>query len=270
MARAAPEKVFHEAVSSLTVLSESNRKKQQEYFKAADTFQGYKDGFYYTKGPYGLGYYLDLSLDLSRKELPDVSVAVPKKEFKEVPLAVPKKELQDVAPTSQTGELTQKLEPSSDAKLPKVSDPEELLREAEAQLGNDQVPLLDAKGLKRLILGFERKYKENMEARMKYSDQPDKFMESEVDLDEEVRRLQAIAGNPELYPELIRLNAVPPLLNLLSHDNADIAGDVIELLNELTDSDVVEDSEEEAKELVSAIIENNGFGTSGTTAYGVG
>jgi beta-catenin-like protein 1 len=85
-------------------------------------------------------------------------------------------------------------------------------------------------------------FKENMEARMKYADQPDKFMESEVDLDEEVRRLQAIAGNPELYPELIRLNAMPSLLNLLSHDNADIAGDVIELLNELTDSDVVEDS----------------------------
>lgn len=85
-------------------------------------------------------------------------------------------------------------------------------------------------------------FKENMEARMKYADQPDKFMESEVDLDEDVRRLQAIAGNPELYPELIRLNAIPSLLNLLSHENADIAGDVIELLNELTDSDVVEDS----------------------------
>lgn len=77
---------------------------------------------------------------------------------------------------------------------------------------------------------------------MKYADQPDKFMDSEVDLDEDVRRLQAIAGNPELYPELIRLNAIPSLLNLLSHENADIAGDVVELLNELTDSDVVEDS----------------------------
>ncbi len=51
-----------------------------------------------------------------------------------------------------------------------------------------------------------------------------------------------IAGSPELYPEVVRLGAVPPVLALLSHDNSDIAASALELLRELTDSDVVEDS----------------------------
>ncbi len=57
-----------------------------------------------------------------------------------------------------------------------------------------------------------------------------------------VRRLQAIAGSPELYPELIRLGGLPHILALLSHDNSDIAASAIQLLRELTDADAIEDS----------------------------
>ena len=78
--------------------------------------------------------------------------------------------------------------------------------------------------------------------RMKYVDMPEKFMESEVDLDEEVQKLLAVAGSPELYPEFVQTAAIPTLLTLLSHENTDIAGDVIELFQQLTDGDVVEDS----------------------------
>ena len=155
-------------------------------------------------------------------------------------------------------------------------------------------------------------YKENMELRMKHASTPEKFMASELDLDEEVRRynelllcthlalrvhdtcgdnvgvscaegsrwhvliydalsqamaitcdstehsasaqggqwercavmrrLQAIAGSPELYPELIRLGGLPHILALLSHDNSDIAASAIQLLRELTDADAIEDS----------------------------
>ena len=85
-------------------------------------------------------------------------------------------------------------------------------------------------------------YKENLEMRMKYADQPEKFMDSEVDLDEEVQRLLAVAGSPELYPDFVKLGAVENLMALLSHDNTDIAADVIELFQQLTDADVIEDS----------------------------
>lgn len=57
-----------------------------------------------------------------------------------------------------------------------------------------------------------------------------------------MHRLQAIAGSPELYPELIRLGGLPHILALLSHDNSDIAASAIQLLRELTDADAIEDS----------------------------
>lgn len=61
----------------------------------------------------------------------------------------------------------------------------------------------------------------------------------------------------ELYPELVRLNAVPSLVGLLSHDNVDISTDVIDVIKDLTDSDAVEESAEEAQVLVDALLDNN-------------
>ena len=57
-----------------------------------------------------------------------------------------------------------------------------------------------------------------------------------------MKRLLAIAGSPDLYSEFARTSALPNLLALLSHENTDIAGDVLDLLKELTEEDVVEDS----------------------------
>jgi len=137
--------------------------------------------------------------------------------------------------------------------------------------------LLDSKGLKRLVTSFERKvwqlvrdanvtadheqsllpcrsvrtmwdilvplqFKENLEMRTRYADQPEKFMDSELDLDEEVKKLMAIAGSPELYPAFVCTNTVQTLLNLLTHQNTDIVADVIGVFEDLTDADVIEDS----------------------------
>ncbi|KAL0016201.1 hypothetical protein SO802_003270 [Lithocarpus litseifolius] len=71
---------------------------------------------------------------------------------------------------------------------------------------------------------------------------------------------QNLAGAPELYTDLVNLNAIPSILNLLAHDNTDIAVDVVQLLQDLTDPDVFEDNEESnepARVLVDALVENN-------------
>ncbi|KAL4384715.1 hypothetical protein GQ457_15G015530 [Hibiscus cannabinus] len=119
------------------------------------------------------------------------------------------------------------------------------------------VELLDLRTLKKLVLSFERRLKENIEARLKYPDQPERFADSEVELHEELEKLKILAGAPELYPELVNLNAIPSILNLLSHDNTDIAIDVVHLLEDLTDEDVLEDNDEPARILVDSLIENN-------------
>ena len=76
-----------------------------------------------------------------------------------------------------------------------------------------------------------------------YADEPEKFIDSEVDLHEEVKRLGSLAAAPELYPELVRLGAAPSLLALLTHDNADIAAEGALLLRELTDADAAAESD---------------------------
>ncbi|GAB4836129.1 hypothetical protein Ancab_001044 [Ancistrocladus abbreviatus] len=119
------------------------------------------------------------------------------------------------------------------------------------------VEVLDLKTLKKLVLSFERRLRDNIEARLKYPDQPEKFADSEVELHEELEKLKVLAGGPELYPELVNLNTIPSILGLLNHDNTDIAIDVVSLLQDLTDEDVLEDNDEPARILVDCLVENN-------------
>ncbi|KAG2713934.1 hypothetical protein I3843_03G007400 [Carya illinoinensis] len=122
------------------------------------------------------------------------------------------------------------------------------------------VEVLDLRTVKRLVLSFERRLKENIEARLKYPNQPDRFADSELELHEELHKLKILAGGPELYPDLVNLNAIPSILNLLAHDNTDIAIDVVQLLQDLTDPDNDDDdenNEEHARILVDALVENN-------------
>ena len=41
--------------------------------------------------------------------------------------------------------------------------------------------------------------------RVKFPDEPSKFVESEVELDDEIKRMHAIAAVPELYPILVKV-----------------------------------------------------------------
>ncbi|XP_059623301.1 uncharacterized protein LOC132266444 [Cornus florida] len=119
------------------------------------------------------------------------------------------------------------------------------------------IEVVDHRTVKKLVLSFERRLRDNIEARLKYPDQPDRFADSELELHEEIEKLKILAGGPDLYPELVNLNAIPSILGLLHHDNADIATDVVGLLQDLTDEDVLEDNDEPAQILVDALIENN-------------
>lgn len=130
-----------------------------------------------------------------------------------------------------------------------------LLEALEKSKGN--VDVLDIRTLKKLVLSFERRLKENIEARLKYPNQPERFADSEVDLHDEIQKLKILAGAPELYPDLVNLNAIPSILNLLSHENTDIAIDVVQLLQDLTDEDVLDDNDEPAKVLVESLVENS-------------
>lgn len=55
------------------------------------------------------------------------------------------------------------------------------------------------------------------------------------------------------YPELVRSGSVARLVGLLSHENADIAIDVIDLLHELTDEDNEADEDEDQGQRSAAV-----------------
>lgn len=73
-----------------------------------------------------------------------------------------------------------------------------------------------------------------------------RFIDSEADLDIAIKSLLPLAQVPVLaYPELVRAGGVSRLIGLLSHENADIVIDVVEVIHELTDEDVGNENEDD-------------------------
>ena len=126
----------------------------------------------------------------------------------------------------------------------------------EAQEGEDIVEpeKIDNSWLRRTALGFERKINKNRELRSKFEDDPMKFIESEGELDAEIKSWSILSEHPELYQEFTKLGTVNSLVQLLLHENTDIALNTIQILAELTDEDVPA-SEEQWNSLVEAMLE---------------
>ncbi|CAH1403318.1 unnamed protein product [Nezara viridula] len=114
--------------------------------------------------------------------------------------------------------------------------------------------ILNENTLKRMLLLFEKRALKNQEMRIKFPDSPEKFMESEVELHEVIQEMHAIATVPDLYPIMVQLNSIPSLLELLSHENSDISVAVVDLLQELTDVDILNESAEGAEALVECLL----------------
>lgn len=108
--------------------------------------------------------------------------------------------------------------------------------------------------LKKMILSFEKRVLKNQELRIKFPDDPRKFMESEIELNDAVEELHVVATVPELYPVLVELGTVKSLLSLLSHDNTDIAIATVDLLQEMTELEDIQE-EEGAEALIDALLE---------------
>eukprot|EP00038_Savillea_parva_P010860 m.193312 g.193312 ORF g.193312 m.193312 type:complete len:601 (-) comp18896_c0_seq1:31-1833(-) len=129
------------------------------------------------------------------------------------------------------------------------------LRMMEADTAPVHGPGMDASDIRRLIHGLERKITKNTQMRMKHSDDPTKFLESEADLHDHIKEVHAIATAPEHYGEVIRLGGIKTIVNLLNHDNEDIVADVIALLQEMTDADTLDAGEDDAAALIKSLLD---------------
>ncbi|KNC86173.1 hypothetical protein SARC_01651 [Sphaeroforma arctica JP610] len=111
----------------------------------------------------------------------------------------------------------------------------------------------NAADLKKLVLGFEKKLYKNQQMRVRYPDEPTKFLESEMDLSDDIQGLNVIATAPDLFATLVQLKVLPSILGLLSHDNTDIALSAVALLSEILDADTLSESPEDAEILLKAM-----------------
>ncbi|WYZ41948.1 hypothetical protein EsH8_V_000843 [Colletotrichum jinshuiense] len=112
---------------------------------------------------------------------------------------------------------------------------------------------IDAGWVRKTALNFEKRITKNAELRAKFTNDPQKFIESEADLDAAIKDLSILAEHPELYPQFVKLGCVDSLVGLLAHENTDIAIDAVEIIGELIDEDV-NAADEDWDSLVDALL----------------
>lgn len=115
--------------------------------------------------------------------------------------------------------------------------------------------------LRHMIVQLEKKINKNQEMRLKHSDRPEEFMDSELDLDDEIRKFNAISTTPALFVDFVRFGATASFMSLLCHDNEDISADVLRLFVEYTTVDDSTSLEEirYAAILVDDLLKNKAF-----------
>ncbi|KAJ1504066.1 hypothetical protein HMI55_003004 [Coelomomyces lativittatus] len=154
--------------------------------------------------------------------------------------------------TERVGENTQNVEKQTDEEEDSrfyddgLSKEDRKILDLVDQAETVELATLDTSALKRMVSHLEKTYLRNQESRNKYLNEPTRFMDSELELDTDIRSFSILATTPFLYYEAAQLNLPNLFIQLLSHENSDIRLAVVEVLTELTDEDVLQNDEQEA------------------------
>ncbi|KAK9467551.1 Catenin-beta-like protein [Lipomyces arxii] len=103
------------------------------------------------------------------------------------------------------------------------------------QLGDEKY---DKVWIRKQISKLDRIIKRNTQQRVKFYDNPSKFLDSEEELDRTIKSLSVLTEHTELYPAFVEHEGLQMISSLLAHENTDIVVGAIQLFEELTDEDV--------------------------------
>jgi beta-catenin-like protein 1 len=211
-------------ITSKAIEASSTKK---DPFIPSSTWQGEKPGYFFGTSTSGTGYYLDhyqwnksneSTSESNGKRSRDEETYLPDNE-KRRKVRFGQDEIKTI-PANQ---------PSAKLLL------EQAEREQEEQ-GRKSLDLSRGKSsLKSIISNLEKTIAKNQMQRYEFSSSPEKFMESEVALYEEITQLNDLATSLEYYRDFVELGAVDQLVVLLGHENVDVALAVIRLFVELLD-----------------------------------
>ncbi|KAA8898567.1 hypothetical protein TRICI_006522 [Trichomonascus ciferrii] len=108
--------------------------------------------------------------------------------------------------------------------------------------------------LKRLLTAVEKNFALNTDQRLKYKDEPLKFMDSEHQLHGSIKML-SVLSETDLYQELIDSGSIPTIVELISHEDDLIAQETVIVLSDLFDDSQVVSSYENREKLADSLIE---------------
>eukprot|EP00730_Choanoeca_flexa_P018967 TRINITY_DN9250_c0_g1_i1.p1 TRINITY_DN9250_c0_g1~~TRINITY_DN9250_c0_g1_i1.p1 ORF type:complete len:579 (+),score=159.82 TRINITY_DN9250_c0_g1_i1:59-1795(+) len=134
-------------------------------------------------------------------------------------------------------------------------------RAALEALDNDDGPLVsfDQTAMKKLALSLQRKVSANQKMRIKHPDDPMKFMDSEVELHGELGNFSLAATAPQYYHVLVKSKVAATLIGLMNHENSDISAAAITVLQELTDTEALEEDMEATTGFIDSLLEQELF-----------
>lgn len=123
-----------------------------------------------------------------------------------------------------------------------------------------EVNEVDNETARRLLLQLEKRMLRNRQLRVKYVDDPRRFVDSEVDLDEAIKEMSVLTSAPEVYGVLVECGGAGSISSLLLHENGDVRASACALLFDLTDPEASEGSEGglgATRKLAAALVEAN-------------
>ncbi|PFH32380.1 putative beta-catenin family protein 1 [Besnoitia besnoiti] len=159
------------------------------------------------------------------------------------------------SPSAPSSSVVEKKKEGFDLEeLPDEID-EETVKKILDQADDMHVEVLTETNLKRAVAQLEKRIKKNQQDRIRYAEDPEKWIKSEVDLDEEIKRWKQLAAEPSLYPLFIETHGLELLLSLLNHSNPDIQLEVLDVLAEFTDADTLAECEN-PQEILNKLVEH--------------
>jgi beta-catenin-like protein 1 len=210
-------------------------------FIPASTWQGSKSGYYFGTSVRGTGYHRDISTQHQQ------SAALTSRHATHNGGTVTE-EPHSNGSRKRIRKSVQIDEDQNETRV--ILSPEELLERAERQQRNSSKStalLLDLtpKGMRKAVNALKKAIEVNELQRAQHVNEPERYMESEVALYEHIAAWKAIASDPtRLFPIAIEMELVQNLLQLLLHDNVDLAAAVISTLVEWLDPDLLQSKEE--------------------------
>lgn len=182
-------------------------------------------------------------------------ISDPSKKFKAVGSSEGLAVLPDKGEEKTPADYSELNEDEDDDQLPEDGDLDAILKLVDEA---PEIKELDAVAVKAMVTRLEKTVNANVQMRTKFPNKPDRFMDSEVALDEAITAIQPLAAAGFLYSEFVKLGAPSILLSLVGHENVDIGIAVVNLLHEMMDVETLAE-EEGALDIVDGLLEHNGL-----------